>query len=158
MKKIIFKTVLLLCFVLIYSCGYKVIDSTINSNFTIKEIKNTGNSRINYKIKNNLFINSLENSNNHLSINLTTTKNKNIKEKNIKNEVTKYEITIKTNVKFKLIKNDKNASFTILVSGDYMVGDNYSATLNNEKNLIENLTESLSKKILNQLTQKINDI
>ena len=158
MKKIIFKTVLLLSFVLIYNCGYKVIDNTINSNFTIKEIKNTGDSRINYKIKNNLLINSLENSNNHLSINLTTTKNKSIKEKNIKNEVTKYEINIKTNVKFKLIKNNKNVSFTILVSGDYIIGNNYSATLNNEKNLVEDLTERLSKKILSQLTQKINDI
>ena len=158
MKKIIFKTVLLLSFVLIYNCGYKVIDNTINSNFTIKEIKNTGDSRINYKIKNNLLINSLETANNHLSINLTTTKNKSIKEKNIKNEVTKYEINIKTNVKFKLIKNNKNVSFTILVSGDYIIGNNYSATLNNEKNLVEDLTERLSKKILSQLTQKINDI
>ena len=68
MKKIIFKTLLLISLILTYNCGYKVLDNTINSNFTIKEIKNTGDSRINYKIKNNLLINSLENSNNLLSI------------------------------------------------------------------------------------------
>lgn len=158
MKKVFFKYILLLSLTITLSCGFKVVDNTINSSFTIKEIKSTGDNRINYKIKNNLSINSLKDSKRLISINFTTKKNKNIKEKNIKNEVVKYEISIISNIKINLIESNNNFDFNISVKGDYTVDNNYSLTLNNEKALIENLSENLSKKILDQINQKINDI
>ena len=49
-----------------------------------------------------------KNNQNIVFINLSTKKNKNIKEKNIKNEITKYEISLNVNVRFNLINSDTN--------------------------------------------------
>ena len=100
MKKIITKSFLLLFFYLTVNCGFKVINETENSKFSIKEIQTSGDKRINFKIKNNLLAFSTKNNENNLRVNLVSKKTKNIKEKNIKNEITKYQIALNINVKF----------------------------------------------------------
>ena len=55
------------------------------------------------------------------------------------------------------MKNDfKN--ITVSKSGDYSVAEQYSQTLNNEKNLIEYLSEDIAEEILGELALKLNDI
>ena len=68
-------------------------------------------------------------------INLDTKKVKEIKEKNIKNQITKYAISINSTIKINLIENGENINFSLSISGDYLVGENYSSTLNNEKKI-----------------------
>ena len=70
-------------FILISSCGFKVLDKSQNSNFSIEEIRSSGEMRINYKIKNNILANSKKGSENQVIVSLNTKKIKSIKEKNI---------------------------------------------------------------------------
>ena len=148
MKQIITKSFLILLLFLSVNCGFKVINESEKNNFSIQEIKTSGNKRISFKIKNNLLSYSTKSDQNVLLINLVTKKNKSIKEKNIKNEITKYQISLNVNVKFNLINNNKDYKINISSEGDYLVNDSYSTTLNNEKKLIDNLTENISEKII----------
>ena len=152
------KILIIFSFILLSNCGFKVLDTSQINNFTIQEIKTTGDKRTSFKIKNNLIINSEKNNKNILIINLDTKKERSIKEKNIKNEITKYEISLEITVEFNLIGSDINEKFNINISGDYLVGTNYSTTINNEKKLINNLAENISTNILNRIGSRINDI
>ena len=106
MKRIITKSFLFLFLFTTVNCGFKVINESDNNQFLIQEINTSGDRRINFKIKNNLLNYSKEDNPNILIINLSSKKNKNIKEKNIKNEITKYEISLNVDVKFSLINSD----------------------------------------------------
>ena len=159
MKNISYKLILLLS-LLLWSCGFEVLNKSEINNIFFKEIDAIGDRKINFKIKNNLLINSKEDSNNVIVLKLNTDKLKEIKEKNIKNETTKYQITLTTRLEFQINEsnNDENFKFQISVNGDYLVGDNNSITLNNEKKLTENLIEEISEDILKTITSKISDI
>ena len=158
MKKIIQRSFLIIFLLTTISCGFKVMDGSAKEKFTIKEISTTGDKRINYKIKNNLLAETNKSSSIILIVNLETNKNKSIKEKNIKNEIEKYEILIKTKVRFNLENNKEEQEFNVEVIGEYSVGDRYSASINAEKSLINGLTMQISNKIRNQLNIKINDL
>ena len=138
------------------SCGFNVVYPTKQNNFDIAEITTSGDSLIAYKIKNKLLFNSKKNEKRLVYIDLNVSKIKNIKEKNIKNEITKYEIIIKANVNIKEIAKKDDLNFTISNTGDYNVVDQYAKTLNNEKRLVELLTDNLSDLILDEITIKIN--
>tara|TARA_B100001996_G_scaffold354354_1_gene316272 strand:+ start:306 stop:782 length:477 start_codon:yes stop_codon:yes gene_type:complete len=158
MNQIVTKVLLIGLFLINANCGFKVLDKSKINNFHIKEIQTFGNNRINYKIKNYLLINSSKNNENILSINLRTKKNKNIKEKNIKNEITKYEVLIESNLDFISINDGNNYNIKVSSKGDYLVADNYSTTLSNEKKLVDDLIEDISQQILDEIGLKLNDI
>ena len=158
MKQIITKFFLLLFLSMTISCGFKVLNESEGKNFSIKEINTFGDKRINFKIKNNLLVHSTKNNQNILLINLNTKKTKNIKEKNIKNEITKYQLSLNVNIQFSLINDNKNYEINISNTGEYLVADGYSTTLNNEKKLIDNLIKDISQKILKKISLKLDDI
>ena len=158
MKRKILKICLIFSLLLLYHCGFKAIDKSNINDFSIETIKISGNKRINFKIKNNLIINSKKNSASLLNIDIETKKTKQVKEKNIKNEITKYQISITCNVSFKLSNNNERIIFNVNADGDYLVGNNYSKTLNNEKKLIDDLVQNISEQIINELNFKLNDI
>ena len=158
MKQIISKSFLLLFLFTTVNCGFKVIDESEKNNFSIQEIKTSGDKRINFKIKNNLLNYSKKNNQNILFIDLSTKKSKKIKEKNIKNEITKYEISLNIDVRFNLINSEKNYKINLSNKGDYLVADSYSTTLNNEKKLTNDLVENVSKKIIRKINLQLNDI
>ena len=158
MKQIISKSFLLLFLFATVSCGFKVIDESEKNNFSIQEIKTSGDKRINFKIKNNLLNYSKKNNQNILFIDLSTEKNKKIKEKNIKNEITKYEISLNIDVRFNLMNSETNYKISLSNKGHYLVADSYSTTLNNEKKLTNDLVENASKKIIRKINLKLNDI
>ena len=155
MKKILLFTTI---FLLANNCGFKVLDKSQNSNFSIQEIRSSGEVRINYKIKNNILTNSKEGSENQVIVSLNTKKIKSIKEKNIKNEITKYQISLTTDVEFFLINGNTRANFSKSVVADYVTGDSYSTSINNEKKVEEELIENLSEKILDEIIFKLNDL
>ena len=158
MKQIITKSFLFLFLFATVNCGFKVINESEKNNFSIQEIKTSGDKRINFKIKNNLLNYSKKNNQNILYINLKSKKNKSIKEKNIKNEITKYEISLDIDVTFNLINSNTKYKINLSSKGDYLVAKSYSATLNNEKKLIDDLTENISTKIQKKISFKLNDI
>ena len=57
-------------------CGYKVIDRSKFGNFGIAEMNTSGETRINYKIKNKLFFNTDKNNNNLIILDLESKKTK----------------------------------------------------------------------------------
>tara|TARA_B100000902_G_C26675535_1_gene605227 strand:+ start:107 stop:574 length:468 start_codon:yes stop_codon:yes gene_type:complete len=149
---------IIIIFLLFSACGFKVVNQSELRNYYILNVKTEGDKRISYLIKNNL-LNSLKDQNKQpLDIELNIQKLKSIKEKNIKNEITKYQISINTIVK---IKNkdivDKDQIFITKI-GEYVVSDQYSQTINNEKKLINILTNDLSEEIIFKLSEQLNDL
>ena len=102
--------------------------------------------------------NSNESAEKLIVVDLTTKKTRTIKEKNIKNEVTKYQITIRSNVSFKEINSNKSYEIIKTTLGEYNVTDKYSQTLTNEKKLVELLTTSLAEDISESLSSELNAI
>lgn len=142
---------------LLASCGFKVLDNSANNNFSIKEINTSGEGRINYRIKNYINLNTNNNSENYLVINLDTVKEKIIKEKNINNKIIKYQVLLKTSVELIEINKGKKIRFNKMSSGDFLIANIYSTTINNEKKLVDDLSKELSEEILAEITLKLND-
>lgn len=157
MTQIITRSFLIIFFFITSNCGYKVLDNLESGNLSIKEIKTSGDKRTSFKIKNNLIVNSSKDTKNNLILEIYTEKNKKIKEKNIKNEIKKYEISLGSSVKLSFLKNNQEKKFSVISTGDYSVGDKYSVTLNNEKRLIEDLTNDISNQIKNKINLILND-
>ena len=82
----------LFLFLIIASCGFKVVEKT--ANYKILEIYIEGDKKINFIIKNNLLLHSNIENSNLINLTINTNKKKVIKERNISNQITKYEITI----------------------------------------------------------------
>ena len=158
MRRFIINIFLIFSMLITLSCGFKVLNKSLVNDFKIKEVKASGDKRINFKIKNNLLINDSENSNNIIIINLNTKKIKKVKEKNIKNEITKYQILIETKVELQIIESSKKYTFNFNVVGDYSKDKSYSSTISNEKNLIENLIKNMTINTTNFINQRLNDI
>ena len=155
-KKILFP--ILIIFLLINSCGFKIINKSEIYKFDINEIIATGDNRINFKIKNKLIFGSEKNEKKLVDIYLDTNKSKEVKEKNINNEITKYQISISSTVRVKELISENEISFNIVKNGDYSVASQYSQTLANEKKLIEVLTDDVTENILNEIVLKLDDL
>jgi len=155
------KKILILYFFLtvaLTSCGFKILKNDQIKNFRIAEINLSGERKINFKIKNKLKFYENTDGIKQISLDLATSKSKTVKEKNIKNEVTKYEI--KLNVKMIISSIGKNEKKIVNLnnSGDYLVEKQNYTTRNSEKKLVDRLTDDLTKKILNVLSQELNDL
>lgn len=156
--RIIKITLCLVFFTALTNCGFKVVNQSDLNNFDIIEITTTGDKRIGYKIKNKLIFNSNKDQKKALVITLDTNKNKTIKEKNIKNEIKKYKIELNIIVKVRNITNGKIINFSKTKTGDYLVANQYSQTLKNEKKLIISLSDNIADDILKELINRSNDL
>ena len=154
MKKIF---VSLITLMMLSSCGFKVLNKSELSDFNIKELRTSGDKRINYKIRNDLLTYNKEKSTNILTIELDSKKEKIIKEKNIKNQITKYQIIVKVNMSLNIINRGIKEKINLSTEGSYTVAENNSSTRNNEKKLVENLVSNISQKILDKIISRVND-
>ena len=155
MKKIIFQILIVL--LITTGCGFKVYNQADLINFSIEEIKTTGDNRINYSLKNKIISTLNNDSKKKIILIIETNKNKTIKEKNIKNEITKYQISI--DAKIKVESSDYNIEpFIVLEKGDYNISSQHSQSINAEKKLVRQLSNNLGDKILKELLFRLNDI
>ena len=152
MKKIF--VVFFLNLVLI-SCGYKVVDKTSQRNFYIAETINSGDSRINFKIKNKLLFNNPKNEENILSLNINSNKKKIIYEKNEKNEITKYKINVIIKVKFNKVIDQISEEFEVSATKILNVQNQQFGTLNRERRLVDLICDDLAIKILDEISIRI---
>lgn len=141
---------------LLTNCGFSVVKNNINYNIT--EISTIGDKKINFILKNKLFLNSNDKNQKIIKLNLNTNKTKTIKEKNISNQITKYQININTDIEFLVSNNSNSNKFNVSKNGSYEVATRHSETLNNEKKLIKLLINDLSEEILEKLSTKINEL
>ena len=146
---------LLIIFIFINACGFKPISSQIN--YKITSIQTLGEKKINYILKNKL-IKKNDNDSQKIKLKINTKKNKTIKEKNIKNEIVKFTITVSSDVTSNFIDKNIVHTFNVTIAGDFDVAKNYSQTINNEKNLISQLSNEISSEINRKLLIKINDL
>ena len=140
---------------LLTACGFKAVNKNYPLKFDIVNIETSGESRINFLLRNKLV--NINNNNNQIDLKIATLKEKQIKEKNIKNEITKYKIKIIANVSYQITPIQKKGNFSISNSGSYDVNKKYSQTIKNEKNLESSLTESLASEIKNNLINIADD-
>ena len=136
-------------------CGFTL--SNLENNYKIINLDTTGHAKTNYKLKNKLMLNSKEESVNSIELFVDTKINKSIKEKNISNQISKYQITLTAEVKYRNIIDDLNGSFIIKKSGNYNVSSKYSETLNSEKNIINSLVNEITNEITENLSLTFND-
>ena len=156
MKSKIFFNILLLVFLIIF--GFQVVNKQDLIKFSIKEIKTTGDQKINYRIKNNLLVYSKTNLPYSIKLYIDTSKNREIKDKNSKNEISSYRIILSTNVKAILQNNEQEINFAVLKTGDYYVGARNTLTLDNQKRVEKTLVNQMTNDILNGLISRINDL
>jgi len=141
------------CFLILSNCGFKV--SNDNLNFKISDISLAGDKKVNYLIKNKLLMASDNENKNLIQLKISTKKLKSIKEKNISNQITKYEITVNTQVELLSLKTGVMTEFALTKSGFYDVSSKYSETLNQERNLIKLLVNEISEGILDNLSDDL---
>ena len=151
-------TYLLIIFLFLYHCGFKVVNYSELNNFNIKEIITEGENKISYKLKNYIQTISNKDSDTNIILSLVSRSKSSIKEKNSSNEVTKYQLEITTIISLRKLNSDKTNKFEMLVSGDYLVADKYSETLKNREQLIENLTRKMTSQIKREISQRFNDL
>ncbi len=151
------KLILLICILIITSsCGFKVLDQDFLSDYSIVETNISGEPKIAYLIRKKIKKENTTNKN-AIKIDITTEKQKKISEKNIQNEVTKYEITIKANIKVYKLTTSNMFEFNVIKNGDYDVNERNTTTLNNEKNLVKNLVNKITDQIYQVLKLSIDD-
>ena len=148
----------ILILLIITCCGFKVVNYSTLKNYNITNVETKGESKINFIVKNLLLRNSKNENVNNISMSIDTDLDKNIKEKNIRNEITKYQLTINSEVKLLNPTNNNEISFIIKKSGTFTVADQNSTTRNNEKQLISMLSNELAKEIIKETNILLNDI
>lgn len=148
----------ILILLIITGCGFKVVNYSTLKNYNITNVETKGESKINFIVKNLLLRNSKNENVNNISMSIDTDLDKNIKEKNIRNEITKYQLTINSEVKLLNPTNNNEISFIIKKSGTFNVADQNSTTRNNEKQLISMLSNELAKEIIKETNILLNDI
>ena len=142
---------------LLQGCGFKVQDQSSLQNFYIKKINTTGDNRVNFNIKNKLFLKAGSKNKKPLTLTVDTIKSKNIKEKNDKNIITKYVIKIDLKIIAELDGMDKKI-FNLSDEKDFGVGSQYSQTIKNEKQAIKDITDRLIDKIIREISNiELND-
>ena len=153
--------IIIYTFTLIFfaGCGFKLLDQTKLKNYNILEIKDSGDKKVNFFIKNEL--NNLlndANSNNDLIITIKTEKVKSIKEKNKKNQITKYNININSIIEIYFVNKNVTKTINLNKENFYNVNTNQSVTRNNQKNIENNLNDELAQDISNKLLRIINEL
>lgn len=156
MNKIILK--LLLSFIILSACGYKVIKYSELAKFEINKIETVGDSMLNFKIKRKLNSLSSEGNENKINIILNTSKNKFAKEKDTKNEISKYQIDIVVKLEVNSINKEKILGFTIKKTGDFLVDSKQSRTYEIEKKVTDLLINQTLDEIIDNLLFELNDI
>ena len=144
--------------ILTYGCGFNIVKKIDLQDVYIYKIDTSGDTRVNFDLKNKLSLKSKNSDKKRISLNIETNKIKTVKEKNSKNEITKYLLTINLTIRIedenKILK-DVNLKEEI----DYNVGSQYSQTINNEKEAVKTLTNSLVERIIQEISSiKVNDL
>lgn len=159
MKNQIRKIILLSFAMLIMTgCGFKTLNDSFSNQVKVIDIKSEGESRINIKIKDQLFLRSNNKGNKSINIFFKTLKEKTIAEKNSSNKITKYRINIITEVKYNETTNQIENTFTISENRVYTVTDNNLVNFESEKRTIDTLTKVIAKEIYSILQLNFNDI
>ena len=138
------------------SCGFKKINSG-EKLVNIQNLNITGEKRVSYFLKNNIYLISNENAENKYDIDIKLTSIKTGKIKDTTGKITRYNINISANFLMKNERTKKTITRIFNRKNDYNIAKSYSDTINNEKNATKNIIEQLSDDIITFITLSINN-
>ena len=151
----LYKTLLCFYFILflsfLSSCGYQSLLNENSKKFGIKSFNIEGNKRLAQILKNNLV--SPKNKSNNLILNINARKNRSIAHKDSAGKITEYNLKISFDLTaIESVDRRKVLSKTFTLNGNYKASDLYTDTINREKKMINELTETIATQILTDLS------
>ena len=151
----LYKTLLCSLFLLflsfLSSCGYQSLLNENSKKFGIKSFNIEGNKRLAQILKNNLV--SSKNKSNNLILDINARKSRSIVHKDSTGKITEYNLKISFELTATESVSRKNIlSKTFALDSNYKASDLYLDTLNREKKLINELTETIATQILTNLS------
>ena len=130
------------------NCGFQKINKDLSPLVNIEKFNLSGDSKINYNLKNEILLISKKEGKNKIIITLKTEKKKTDKVKEASGKITRYMVSINVNMTVEEVKSSKMISKSFSKSGDFSVGRNHSDTIDAEKKMVKNLSEILAKDII----------
>ena len=151
----LYKTLLCFYFILflsfLSSCGYQSLLNENSKKFGIKSFNIEGNKRLAQILKNNLV--SSKNKSNNLILDINARKNRSITHKDSTGKIIEYNLKISFDLTAtESISRKKVLSKTFTLDGNYKASNLYTDTLNREKKIINELTETIATQILTALS------
>ena len=133
---------------LLTSCGFKKTNQKNSDIIHLQNITVTGEERVGYSLKNNIFLISSINSGNKYDLEIEIIIKKIDKIKDRTGKVTRYNLEISAYLQLINIDNKKNLQRTFIRNGNYIVASNHTDTINNEKQATKNITKQLTDDII----------
>ena len=151
----LYKTLLCFYFILflsfLSSCGYQSLLNENSKKFGIKSFNIEGNKRLAQILKNNLV--SSKNKSNNLILDINARKSRSVTHKDSTGKITEYNLKISFDLTAtESVSQKKVLSKTFTLDSNYKASDLYLDTLNREKKLINELTETIATQILTNLS------
>ena len=139
---------------LLSSCGYEAIYSKknlLNYDFSINEINFTGDREVNIKIKEKLNNYIINKKNKSFRVDILSIATKAVSAKNISGDATNFKSTV--SIKVNLVMNNRlKNNFIIKESFNYNNNSNKFNLKTYEKNIKNNLTETITEKLIFRLS------
>ena len=136
------------------SCGYEATYSKknlLNYDFSISEINFTGDREVNIKMKEKLNNYIINKKNKSFKVDILSSATKAVSAKNISGDATNFKRTI--SIKVDLVMNNKlKNNFIISESFNYNDNSNKFNLKTYEKNIKNNLTETITEKLIFRLS------
>ena len=148
------KKFILILLLFVSSCGYEPIHSKKNSNkynFSISELTFIGEREINLKIKEKLNNYTLAEKNKNFILKISSNKKKTVVSKNTSGDPTSFKSTIVVNIQVKMKNNFKN-NLQLIEDFNYNNIDNKFDLKKYEREIINNLTETVTDKLIYNLS------
>ena len=151
----LYKTLLCFYFILflsfLSSCGYQSLLNENSKKFGIKSFNIEGNKRLAQILKNNLA--SSKNKSNNLILDINARKNRSIVHKDSTGKIIEYNLKISFDLTAtESVSRKEILSKTFALDSNYKASDLYLDTLNREKKIINELTETIATQILTALS------
>ena len=139
---------------LLSSCGYEATYSKknlLNYDFSISEINFTGDREVNVKMKERLTNYIINKKSKNFKVDILSIATKTVSAKNISGDATNFKSTV--SIKVDLVMNNKlKNNFIIRESFNYNNNSNKFNLKTYEKNIKNNLTETITEKLIFKLS------
>jgi len=151
----LYKTLLCFYFILflsfLSSCGYQSLLNENSKKFGIKNFNIEGNKRLAQILKNNLI--GPRNKSNNLILDINARKSRSITHKDSAGKIIEYNLKISFDLTAtESVSRKKVLSKTFALDSNYKASDLYMDTINHEKKIINELTETIATQILTDLS------
>ena len=148
------KTLIPILLLFLSSCGYEAIHSkknSINYNFSLNELTFIGDRDVGLKIKEKINNYTLNKKDKNFSLEISSVKDKMVLAKDTAGDATSFRSTITVNIKV-IMKNNFKNNLQFVESFNYNNDTNKFNLKKYEKEIINNLAETVAEKLIYKLS------